>query len=149
MTSPKDLGWLRRVVTALGCALSRGILGRSSPDYMKQFTGSDEYWERIIAAQLGWPLEQPRATGGDKARDPCETEYEPVHGWTKRQREDYLRRNPGYRPAYEAELQHRCQVGVIFGSGASNDREQGLGGEVVAAPVPEKTVRKTPERLEA
>jgi hypothetical protein len=107
MTSPKDPGWLRRILTALGRALSRGILGRASPDYMKQYTGSDEYWDRVIAAQLGWPLVQSRRTGGDTARHPSEMEYEPVHGWTLRQREDYLRRNPNYRPAYEAELQHR------------------------------------------
>jgi hypothetical protein len=36
------------------------------------------------------------------------TEYEPVHGWTKRQLDGYLARNPGYRPTYEAELaKHR------------------------------------------
>lgn len=33
-----------------------------------------------------------------------ELEFEPVHGWTKPQRDDYLARNPNYRPAYEAQL---------------------------------------------
>jgi hypothetical protein len=31
--------------------------------------------------------------------------YEPIHGWTKPQLDDYLTRNPGYRSAYEAKLQ--------------------------------------------
>ena len=44
---------------ALGRALKRGILGKSTHEYMKQFTGSDKYWDRVIAAQLGWPQEQP------------------------------------------------------------------------------------------
>jgi hypothetical protein len=39
----------------MGGALKRGILGRSTHEYMKRFTGSDKYWERVIAAQLGWP----------------------------------------------------------------------------------------------
>jgi len=35
-------------------------------------------------------------------------ESEPVHGWSERQREDYLLHNPGYRSTYEAALQeHR------------------------------------------
>jgi hypothetical protein len=33
--------------------------------------------------------------------------YEPVHGWTKPQRDDYLARNPAYRSAYEARLRER------------------------------------------
>jgi hypothetical protein len=47
--------FLHRLLTALGGALKRGILGKSNHDYMKQFTGSDEYWDRVIAAQLSWP----------------------------------------------------------------------------------------------
>jgi hypothetical protein len=43
-------------------------------------------------------------TGG---RCPPESAYEPVHGWTRRQLDDYLARNPGYRSAYEAELTKR------------------------------------------
>jgi hypothetical protein len=55
MTSHESPGLLHRMLTALGAALRRGILGKSSHDYMKQFTGSDEYWDRVIAAQLSWP----------------------------------------------------------------------------------------------
>ena len=58
MTSHESPGYLRRMWTALRSALKRGDLGKSSHDYMKQFTGSDEYWDRAIAAQLGWPQEQ-------------------------------------------------------------------------------------------
>jgi hypothetical protein len=98
---------LHRMLTALGHALKRGILGKSSNDYMKQFTGSDQYWDEVVAAQNGWlqkqvPLADPQAFNG---RHPPQPESEPVHGWTKRQLEDYLARNPGYTPTYEAKLQ--------------------------------------------
>jgi hypothetical protein len=44
-------------------------------------------------------------TGG---RRPPGSAYEPVHGWTRRQLDDYLARNPAYRAPYEAELaKHR------------------------------------------
>src|SRR5262245_41217448 len=59
MTGHENPGFLRRMWTALGRAFKRGLLGKSSHDYMKQFTGSDEYWDRVIAAQLGWPQKQP------------------------------------------------------------------------------------------
>jgi hypothetical protein len=51
LTSQEKQGLWRRMRTAL----IRAILGKSSHDYMKQFTGSDEYCKRAIAAQLGWP----------------------------------------------------------------------------------------------
>jgi hypothetical protein len=56
MLSHKRLGLWQRLLTAL----SRGLLGKSSHEYMKQFTGSEEYWDRALAAQRGWPQEQPR-----------------------------------------------------------------------------------------
>jgi hypothetical protein len=105
-------GLLRRMLTVLGRALRRGILGKSSHDYMKQFTGSDEYWDRAIAAQLGWPQKQPPKPDPDRfrssgdavvhaspsvrgnARCPPEPDYEPVHGCTKRQFDDYLAPKP-------------------------------------------------------
>jgi hypothetical protein len=46
----------------------------------------------------------------DKGRRPSEPEFEPVHGWTKRQLDAYLARNPAYRPTYEAELQKHQQA---------------------------------------
>jgi len=58
MTSSKSPGLLRRKLTAFAGALKRGILGKSSQDYMKQFTGSHEYWDRVIAGQLGWSQKQ-------------------------------------------------------------------------------------------
>jgi hypothetical protein len=51
LTNHEEQGLWHRMRTAL----IRGILGKSSHDYMKQFTGSDEYSKRAIAAQLGWP----------------------------------------------------------------------------------------------
>lgn len=55
--------------TTLTAALKRAILGRSSHSYMKQFAGDNEYWERAIAAQQGWPQQQaPKfepASGGE------------------------------------------------------------------------------------
>jgi hypothetical protein len=59
LPSRESPGLGRRLFTALGRALKRGILGRSTHDYTKQFTGSDEYWDRVIQAQLGWPRKQP------------------------------------------------------------------------------------------
>jgi hypothetical protein len=98
MTGQESPGLLRRMLTALCGALERGILGKSSHEYMKQFTGSDEYWARAIAAQRGWPQKQP-------PKPDLEPEYEPVHGWTKLQLAEYLARNPAYRSTYDAELQ--------------------------------------------
>jgi hypothetical protein len=58
MTSHASPGFLKRLLNALGGGLARGILGRSGHGYLKQFTGSDGYWDRAIAAQLGWPQQQ-------------------------------------------------------------------------------------------
>jgi hypothetical protein len=58
MTNPEGDSFWRRIVTALGRALERALLGKSAPSYTKQFTGSDEYWERALAAQAGWPRQQ-------------------------------------------------------------------------------------------
>jgi hypothetical protein len=52
----------RRLWRALGGGLKRAILGKSSHAYMKQFTGSDEYWNSAIAAQRGWPRRKPDRT---------------------------------------------------------------------------------------
>jgi hypothetical protein len=137
MTSHETAGVLRRALTALGSALKRGILGKSAHDYTKQFTGSDEYWDRVIAAQQGWPRQetpQPDAIHirsssdvvmrsgpsiRDTARRPPEQEYEPVHGWTRRQSDDYLARNPSYRSPYEAELQKRRYAAASQVNGSS------------------------------
>lgn len=51
MNSSTRPGWLRRTCIAV----RRVILGKSSREYMKQFTGSDEYFDEAIAAQKGWP----------------------------------------------------------------------------------------------
>src|SRR5690242_10769611 len=117
MRRQERVGFLHRLWWAVGGALKRGILGKSAHDYMKQFGGSDAYWDRVVAAQQGWPLKQSPNPGPDStrgvgngdlgsrppaphtARSLPEPEEEPVHGWTRRQRDDYLARNPAYRPA--------------------------------------------------
>ena len=78
-------------------AITRAILGRSSDAYLRQFTGSDEYWDRILAVQ--------RERHPTEAIPGAPAEYEPVHGWTKRQLGEYSARNPAFRSVYEAELQ--------------------------------------------
>jgi hypothetical protein len=65
MTNHETPGILRRTWLALGDALKRGILGKSAQAYMQQFTGSDEYWDRVIAAQRGWPKEPAPQPGFD------------------------------------------------------------------------------------
>ncbi len=52
-------GWLSRTWTAV----RRGLLGKSTHEYMKQFTGSDEYWDEAIAAQRGWPQSRDETPG--------------------------------------------------------------------------------------
>ena len=63
MTNHDGQGLFGRFLAALGRALKRGLLGRSSPDYMEQFSGSDPYWDRALAAQLGWPQGPPPEPG--------------------------------------------------------------------------------------
>jgi hypothetical protein len=63
---------------------------------------------RRLLTALGGALKRAGPSVRDTARPPPETEYEPVHGWTRRQRDAYLARNPGYRATYEAELAKRC-----------------------------------------
>ena len=55
-----------------------------------------------VAAGIGMGLAAPRA--GDAALDPPPSGYEPVHGWPRRQMDEYLARNPAYRPIYETRL---------------------------------------------
>jgi hypothetical protein len=126
MTRQGSVGPLRRLLRAFGGALKRGILGKSCHDYAGQFTGTDAYWDRMIAAQRGRLLQQPAeaANGRSSERgngipntapraeslppDPSDFEEEPVHGWTRRQLRAYLARNPAYRPTYELALRsHR------------------------------------------
>jgi hypothetical protein len=59
-SSHESPGLLRRMLTA--------ILGKSSSAYMKQFSGSDAYWDNVIAAQRGWPREQPPKAEPDQGR---------------------------------------------------------------------------------
>jgi hypothetical protein len=66
MTDQESPAFWRRLLTALGGTLKHGILGKSSHDHMKQFTCSDEYWDRVIAAQLGWPQKQPAKSDPDR-----------------------------------------------------------------------------------
>jgi len=93
---------------------------------MKQFNGSDEYWSRATAAHLGWPQNQPPKPNPNRSRVgnagqglpsqilggaaglPPEPEFEARSRVDRRQFDDYLVRNPGYRSTYEAELRKRC-----------------------------------------
>src|SRR5205823_5494399 len=70
MTNPEGDGFVRRIVTALGRALERALLGKSAPSYAKQFTGSDGYWERALAAQAGWPREPLPPAAPARVPDP-------------------------------------------------------------------------------
>jgi hypothetical protein len=58
MTSPTRPGFLH-LLTAFGLALARGILGKSSYQHISQYTGNAEYWDRVVAAQSGWPQKRP------------------------------------------------------------------------------------------
>ena len=85
-------GWLGRICSAF----KRGLLGKSSHEYRKQFTGAE------VAMSI------PRGPAqAAPARLDATPQYEPVHGWTSRQTSDYLARNPAYRSAYEAMLAKR------------------------------------------
>jgi hypothetical protein len=69
-------------------------------------------WAPPVAALVflasAFAMKSLSGTAGADVRRPPETAYEPVHGWTKRQLDGYLARNPGYRPTYEAALaRHR------------------------------------------
>jgi hypothetical protein len=59
LTKLERPGPLRRALTAFGGILKRGILGKSTHAHMKQFTADDEYWDRVIAAQVRWHQPQP------------------------------------------------------------------------------------------
>jgi hypothetical protein len=110
MTGPARLGLLGRFLATLGGVLARGILGRSAHAHMKQFTGSDEYWDRVIAAQGAWSREPLRGAGlpggpppgaswagppaGDTARIPPASGHELIPGWTESQLFDASARTP-------------------------------------------------------
>ena len=53
--SHESAGAFRRLLRTLGRALKRRLLGRSTHDYGSQFTGGEEYWDRVVAAQSNWP----------------------------------------------------------------------------------------------
>ena len=44
------------MLKGIGRALKRVLLGKSTCEYMAQFTGSQDYWNRIIAAQVAVSL---------------------------------------------------------------------------------------------
>ncbi len=148
MTSHEDLGFLRRLLATLGRAFRRGILGRASHDDTKQFTENCAYWDRVIAAQFAGAPEQltPRIRG--TAGGSPEPEFEPIHGWTRRQLEDYLRRNPDYRDTYEAEFQRRYHVYLPPVAGAPAGCEQRRSGGAEPASPPGERRQKEAQPLE-
>src|SRR5437870_8812357 len=110
MKTHESPGLWRRVWMALSRALRRGILGKSSHEYMKQFTGGGDYWDRAIAAQRGCPhkapapvrlsrsanaLKRARPSVRDPAGRPSEPELQPVLNQT---REDFYANDPAPRP---------------------------------------------------
>jgi hypothetical protein len=119
MTSPERRGFMGRLSTTVSNALQRAILGKSADGYMKQFTGDDEYWERVLGARRGRPGQgseergsrpqggQQRAASGEApsttsaARRILETENGPVDKWTEPQRDDPAARKAGDRVAHE------------------------------------------------
>jgi hypothetical protein len=68
-TTPGATGFVRHALAVIVGVLKRGIPGKSGNNYMRQFTGNDEYWDCVIAAQKGWPRggvsrnETTRSTG--------------------------------------------------------------------------------------
>lgn len=101
----------RRLASALGATLKRGILGRSTHEYMKRYARSDSV---------------PVVNKTDAGERPPPLVFEPVFGWTQRQLDDYLARNPGYRLNYEAALQ-KTQNGkeMTNGTQQSGSHSQG------------------------
>jgi hypothetical protein len=59
MSNQVTPGVLRRWISALGGAIKRGALGKSSHQYMKQFSGGDVYWDAIVPPHHG--RQQPQA----------------------------------------------------------------------------------------
>ena len=121
MTSRKRPGILRGLLAALG----RGLLGKASDAYMRQFNGADDPGGGVREPRPpqkapALPGNRPRETrkpapvpGPILPRAPRRApppEYEPVHGLTVRQLDDYLARNPGYRSAYEEESRRRREA---------------------------------------
>jgi hypothetical protein len=49
MTNQVNRSSWRRLWTALGGALKRGLLNKSSHAYMKRISPGDEYWHRALA----------------------------------------------------------------------------------------------------
>jgi hypothetical protein len=66
MTSHDGPGFLNRRFAALVSALKRACLGKSDSEYMKRFSGNDEYWDRSIAAGKGWPGEGSRGPASSR-----------------------------------------------------------------------------------
>lgn len=64
MTTYESPGFVHRMLIKLGNALQRGILGKSADAYTKQFTGNDEYWDRVIAAQAECQKQIPKTESG-------------------------------------------------------------------------------------
>ncbi len=109
MVRQQRVGLLRRLLRTLGGALKRALLRKSGHDYMQQFTGG--------GAHTGWPQDaapRPGAGAPGPTPNPPGSEEEPVHGWTRRQLADYLARNPGYRPTYQAALQKYADAATPF-----------------------------------
>jgi hypothetical protein len=45
-------------------AIQGAVLGKSSSTFLEHLTGSEEYWNRVLAAQEGWPRQRAPGVGG-------------------------------------------------------------------------------------
>jgi len=70
--------------TWLGRVLKRCILGKSSHEYMSPFSGSDAYWEQVIAAQCA--CHEKHTTQADSVIPAAAIEEKSVSGGTNSQR---------------------------------------------------------------
>ncbi len=62
MTTSDARGVMGTLWTAMTRTLRRAVLGKSCHDYMKQFAGSDAYWQEALAATPR-SAQQPRSQG--------------------------------------------------------------------------------------
>jgi hypothetical protein len=89
MAAAPKTNFVSRFLASLDKAFGPLVLGKASNYYMERY------------ANGGTPNPDAPTPPAAKAK----TVYEPVFGWTPAQLDDYLTRNPGFRPTYEARLQ--------------------------------------------
>jgi hypothetical protein len=122
MASLVDAAWVlaRKLVTATISQVNkryRQLKDRYGPRYTKAMLGGVFFAlfvplpgaTLLAIACVAVIAEAHRAMSKKRC---SEAEFEPVHGWTKRQFSDYLARNPAYRPTYYAMLRKSSIAGA-------------------------------------